>query len=80
MRRLLKSVVLTATLASSPLLSGCQMFEYLRPHNMWKLNRHPPVGGEDGYFSVPAARFEAEVSAEAASFPGVGVTPAGGRE
>jgi len=34
--------------------TGCTMFEYLAPHQLWKLNRQPAMGGEDGYFSIPA--------------------------
>ncbi|WP_437186272.1 hypothetical protein SH668x_003419 [Planctomicrobium sp. SH668] len=34
--------------------SGCHLFDWAAPHNLWKLNRQPAMGGEDGYFSVPA--------------------------
>jgi hypothetical protein len=32
------------------LLPGC---ESLSPSHLWKLNRHPPLGQEDAYFSIP---------------------------
>ncbi|SFI55035.1 hypothetical protein [Planctomicrobium piriforme] len=34
--------------------TGCTMFKYLAPHQLWKLNRQAAPGGEDGYFSIPA--------------------------
>jgi len=34
--------------------SGCTMFQWLAPHQLWKLNRQPAMGGEDGMFSIPA--------------------------
>ena len=30
--------------------SGCQLFS---PSHLWKLNRHPPLGQDDAYFSIP---------------------------
>lgn len=33
--------------------SGCRMFQYLHPHQMWKLNRQPGFGGDDAYFRIP---------------------------
>ncbi|WP_437202387.1 hypothetical protein [Planctomicrobium sp. SH664] len=30
------------------------MFEWLAPHQLWKLNRQAPLGNEDAYFSIPA--------------------------
>jgi len=35
--------------------SGCTMFQWLAPHQLWKLNRQPALGGEDAYFSIPAS-------------------------
>ena len=34
--------------------SGCTMFEYLAPHQLWKLNRQPAQSREDAFFSIPA--------------------------
>jgi len=34
--------------------NGCTMFQWLAPHQLWKLNRQPAMGGEDAYFSIPA--------------------------
>jgi hypothetical protein len=34
--------------------SGCETMQWLAPHQLWKLNREPQVGGEDGYFSIPS--------------------------
>lgn len=34
--------------------SGCTMMEYLKPHQLWKLNRQPSMMREDAYFSIPA--------------------------
>lgn len=34
--------------------SSCEMLQWAAPHQLWKLNRQPPIGGEDGYFSIPA--------------------------
>lgn len=33
---------------------GCTMLEWVAPHQLWKLNRQPAMGGEDGMFSIPA--------------------------
>lgn len=42
-------------LLTAVLNSGCQMMKHLAPHQLWKLNRQPPMaGGDDVYFSVPA--------------------------
>jgi len=35
-------------------LSGCTLLQWVAPHQLWKLNRQPAIGGEDGYFSIPA--------------------------
>ncbi len=35
-------------------LPGCSMLQWMQPHQLWKLNREPAMGGEEGYFSVPA--------------------------
>jgi hypothetical protein len=34
--------------------SGCELMQYVAPHQLWKLNRQPAMEGEDGYFSIPA--------------------------
>lgn len=44
-------------LLSSASLSGCETFAWLKPHQLWKLNREPPLGGRDALFSVPAGPF-----------------------
>ena len=49
MRRLFPLIMLVLTLSS-----GCELFEWVAPHQLWKLNRQPPLGGRDGYFSIPA--------------------------
>lgn len=36
------------------LSSGCELMQYAAPHQLWKLNRQPAMGGEDAYFSIPA--------------------------
>lgn len=54
--------ILPLMLALGALCSGCQ---WLAPHQLWKLNRQPAVGGDDGYFSIPAPPVPAEVSAPA---------------
>lgn len=36
------------------LSSGCQMLEWVRPHQLYKLNRQPSMARDDAYFSVPA--------------------------
>lgn len=51
------------------LASGCHVFEYLAPHQLWKLNRQPAMGGEDGMFSIPADPFAAAPAESAASAP-----------
>ena len=33
--------------------SGCEMLQWLKPHNLWKLNRQPSLGGDDAYFQIP---------------------------
>jgi hypothetical protein len=33
--------------------AGCETMQWLRPHQLWKLNRQPAFGGEDGMFSIP---------------------------
>lgn len=48
----IQSLLLVAFVAI--LLPGCSMMEWVRPHQLWKINREPALGGEDGYFSVPA--------------------------
>ncbi len=45
---------LLACTAGCLLCSGCHAFEYLAPHQLWKLNRQPAMGGEDALFSLPA--------------------------
>jgi|GEM_PF-3481331 len=39
-----------------PFSSGCTMFEHLKPHQLWKLNRQKAPSSEsaDGYFQIPA--------------------------
>lgn len=49
------------------LFSGCETMQWLTPHQMWKLNRQPAVGGEDGYFSIPAAAVAPEVNPQTAA-------------
>ncbi|QDT30780.1 hypothetical protein Mal48_00070 [Thalassoglobus polymorphus] len=36
------------------LASGCQMMEWVQPHQLWKLNRQPAISRDDAYFNVPA--------------------------
>lgn len=36
------------------LLAGCETMQWIRPHQLWKLNRQPALGGDDGLFSIPA--------------------------
>ncbi len=36
------------------LTSGCTMFEWVRPHQLWKLNRQPAMSRDDAYFNIPA--------------------------
>lgn len=36
------------------LLSGCEMFQWAHPRQLWKLNRQPALGRDDSYFSIPA--------------------------
>ena len=39
--------------AAACCLSGCTLFpEALQPHQLWKLNRQPASGRDDGLFSV----------------------------
>lgn len=50
--------------------SGCQMFHWLHPHQMWKLNRQPAISRDDAYFSIPVEPIpEADESADATSAP-----------
>ncbi|WP_437221723.1 hypothetical protein SH661x_002447 [Planctomicrobium sp. SH661] len=43
------------------------MFQWAAPHQLWKLNRQPAMGGEDGYFSIPADPVGTEMSHPEAS-------------
>jgi len=52
----MRSKIFCLILVCAP-LSGCTMLEWLAPHQLWKLNRQPAMGGEDGYFSIPAGDF-----------------------
>ena len=36
------------------LTSGCTMLEWVRPHQLWKLNRQSAMSRDDAYFSIPA--------------------------
>lgn len=36
------------------LSSGCQMLQWVQPHQLWKLNRQPAISRDDAYFSIPA--------------------------
>lgn len=35
------------------LTSGCQMFQWAKPHQLWKLNRQSSIARDDAYFNVP---------------------------
>lgn len=43
-----------AILLLGVLMPGCTMMEWMQPHQLWKLNRQPAMGGDDAYFSIPA--------------------------
>jgi hypothetical protein len=34
--------------------NGCETMQWLAPHQLWKLNRQPPLGTDEAYFSIPA--------------------------
>lgn len=36
------------------LSSGCSMLEWVRPHQLYKLNRQPSMARDDAYFNIPA--------------------------
>jgi hypothetical protein len=48
--------------------SGCQMFHWLHPHQMWKLNRQPAISRDDAYFSIPAEPIDESVETADFSF------------
>lgn len=58
---------LPLTLLFFSLFSGCETMQWIAPHQLWKLNRQPAVGGEDGYFSIPAAAVPDRVRRQASA-------------
>ncbi|TWT57195.1 hypothetical protein KOR42_05530 [Thalassoglobus neptunius] len=62
MRRLF--LLLTAT---SLMVNGCTMMQWLAPHQLWKLNRQPAISRDDAYFSIPAEPVESASDREAVS-------------
>lgn len=42
-------------------LSGCSMLEYIKPHQLYKLNRQAAPRSEFDYFSIPDPPRETKV-------------------
>ncbi|MBT5020640.1 hypothetical protein N9153_02950 [Planctomicrobium sp.] len=47
------------------LSSGCSMLEWVRPHQLYKLNRQPSMARDDAYFSIPASPVTEQKTADA---------------
>lgn len=54
----MRTIILSLALLLMVCLSGCSMFQWAAPHQLWKLNRQPAGGRTDPYFSVPAQSVE----------------------